>query len=143
WQIEWKWDGIRAQLIRRDESVALWSRGDERIDDTFPELVSAGQALPPGTVLDGEILVWRDDRPAPFAALQKRLGRRSPGKAILAQAPAVLIAYDLLESDGEDIRPLPLVERRSRLEAVVARHASARIALSPLVEAAEWQALRE
>ena len=143
WQIEWKWDGIRAQLIRRDDSVALWSRGDERIDDTFPELVSAGQALPPGTVLDGEILVWRDDRPAPFAALQKRLGRRSPGNTILEQAPALFIAYDLLESDGEDIRTLPLVERRSRLEALLARYASARIRLSPLVEAAQWQALRE
>ncbi len=143
WQIEWKWDGIRAQLIRRAESLVLWSRGDERIDDAFPDLVAAGQVLPAGTVLDGEILVWRDERPAPFSALQKRLGRKAPGKAILEQAPATLIAYDLLEVDGEDIRSLPMVERRRRLEQVVSQHATPRIRLSPLVEAESWETLRE
>src|SRR5689334_17055445 len=82
WQIEWKWDGIRAQLIRRGGQVYVWSRGDELINDSFPELVAAGVALPNGTALDGEIVVWERTRVAPFNALQKRLGRKAPAKAL-------------------------------------------------------------
>lgn len=142
WQAEWKWDGIRAQLIRRESSVWLWSRGDELISDAFPELVAAGAALPEGTVLDGEIVVWQGERAAPFNALQKRLGRKAPGKKLLADAPVSLVAYDVLEIDGIDARMQPLVERRERLEAVLASTAAPALRLSPIVRAQDWNALR-
>ena len=142
WQIEWKWDGIRAQLIRRGGAVYLWSRGEELINDTFPDLVAAGSSLPDGTVIDGEIVVWQDNRAAPFNVLQKRLGRKAPGKAMLAQAPASLIAYDLLEIEGRDTRMQPLVERREALEALLdAPGISASLRLSPIVRAADWDEL--
>jgi DNA ligase-1 len=140
WLIEWKWDGIRGQLIRRGAGVYLWSRGDDLINDAFPELVEAGAFLPAGTVLDGEIVVWEEGRAAPFNVLQQRIGRKTPGKALLAKAPATLIAYDLLELHGEDLRANPLAERRAALESLLAA-APPRIRLSPLVEAADWAAL--
>jgi DNA ligase-1 len=142
WQVEWKWDGIRAQLIRRGGSVWLWSRGDELINDTFPDLVAVGSALPDGTVLDGEIVVWQGERAAPFNALQKRLGRKAPGKSMMEKAPASLIAYDLLEIDGIDARMKPLAERREQLEALMARIDAPCLRLSPLVRAADWDELR-
>jgi len=142
WQIEWKWDGIRAQLLRRGDDAYLWSRGDELINEAFPELLESGAALPPGTAIDGEIVVWDGEHPAPFGALQKRLGRKAPGRTILAQSPVVLIAYDLLEVDGGDIRGLSMVERRARLEALIEDSAPPHLRLSPLVEAADWDALR-
>ena len=142
WQAEWKWDGIRAQLIRRESSVWLWSRGDELINDAFPELVAAGAALPEGTVLDGEIVVWQGERAAPFNALQKRLGRKAPGKKLLADAPVSLIAYDVLELDGRDARMQPLAERRERLEAVLEPMTTPALRLSPVVKAQDWNALR-
>ena len=167
WQIEWKWDGIRGQLIRRGAEVHLWSRGDDLIDDSFPELIDAGASLPPGTALDGEVVVWEggraasfnaprqtiasaaldsgiavweDGRAASFNALQQRIGRKSPGKALIAKAPATLIAYDLLELHGEDLRAKPLTERRALLESLLAS-APPCIRLSPLVEATDWDAL--
>jgi DNA ligase-1 len=133
---------VRAQLIRRSAAVYLWSRGDELINDTFPELVAAGAALPEGTVIDGEIVVWRDERAAPFNALQKRLGRKAPTKTLMAQAPAVLIAYDLLELDARDIRMQPLAERRERLESVLSGIDAPALRLSPLVRADDWAALK-
>ena len=142
WQIEWKWDGIRAQVIRRGGAVYVWSRGDELINETFPDLVAAAATLPEGTVVDGEIVVWLDDRAAPFNALQKRLGRKAPGKAMLAQAPATLVAYDLLELDAKDIRMQPLAERRERLETLLARTGiSPALRVSPVVRAADWNEL--
>ena len=142
WQVEWKWDGIRAQLIRRGAHVYLWSRGDELINDSFPDLVAAGAALPDGTALDGEIVVWEGERVAPFGALQKRLGRKAPAKSLLAEAPAALIAYDLLERDGTDIRGEPLVQRRAALESLMASlPADSVLRLSPLVDAESWDAL--
>jgi DNA ligase-1 len=142
WQAEWKWDGIRAQLIRRGGAVWLWSRGDELINDTFPELVTAGAALPDGTVIDGEIVVWQNERAAPFGTLQKRLGRKAPGKSLIAQAPASLIAYDLLERGGRDIRLQPLVERREQLEALLSESGMPPcLRLSPIVRASEWSEL--
>jgi DNA ligase-1 len=121
WLVEWKWDGIRGQLIQRQGGTFLWSRGEELIHDAFPELLEAAACLPPGTVLDGEVLVWQPGRPhpAPFAQLQRRLGRRRPGRALLAECPVVLVAYDLLEWHGEDIRAWPLSRRRSALEALL------------------------
>ena len=140
WQIEWKWDGIRGQLIRRGADVYLWSRGDDLINDSFPELVHAGRGLPEGTAIDGEIVVWSGDRAAPFSALQRRIGRKTPGKALIKEAPASLIAYDVLELRGVDMRPKPLAERRAALESLLAS-APPDIRLSPLVEAADWNAL--
>jgi DNA ligase-1 len=142
WQVEWKWDGVRAQLIRRSGAVYLWSRGDELINDTFPELVAAGAALPDGTVIDGEIVIWRDEHAAPFNALQKRLGRKTPSKALMTQAPAALIAYDLLEVDARDVRMQPLAERRQRLEGLLAGVDAPALRLSPLVRAEDWVALK-
>ena len=120
WQCEWKWDGIRAQLIRRQNQVLVWSRGDEMVTQTFPEIARVGHALPDGTVLDGEILAWRKDLPQPFARLQRRLGRKSPGAKMLREFPVVFLAYDLLEWNGEDWRTHPLAERRRKLESAVA-----------------------
>lgn len=119
WLAEYKWDGIRGQLILRGGVHHLWSRGEELITDRFPELVRALDWLPPGTVLDGEIMAWRDG-PLPFSALQTRIGRRTLTRAVLERAPAILMAYDLLEQDGQDIRTLPLADRRARLEALLA-----------------------
>jgi len=140
WLLEWKWDGIRLQLIRRGETVALWSRGEERLDGRFPEIEHAAAALPAGTVIDGELLAWRigEPRPLPFSALQTRIQRRRPGAAILAQAPARVMAYDLLELGGEDLRARPLHERRALLEATLAALDDPHLAASPRVEARDW-----
>ena len=148
WQVEWKWDGIRAQLVRRQGNVQLWSRGDELISEAFPELIQAGQGeLVEDAVVDGELLVWRNDAPAPFADLQKRLGRKRPERRIQANLPVVLLVYDLLELAGEDLRSLPLAMRREKLEALLqAREngphtTSRRLLLAPLLTAPTWEAL--
>lgn len=140
WQVEWKWDGIRAQLIRRGGRTFLWSRGEEVITGRFPEVVLAAEALPDGHVLDGEVLAWNDDQPLPFARLQLRIGRQTPTRQVLAQSPAAFMAYDLLEHGGDDIRALPLRERRARLEATLAAHAPA-VKVSPLVADDDWPGL--
>ena len=118
WQLEWKWDGIRGQLIHRSSGCSLWSRGEELINDAFPELITLAESLPQGTVLDGEVVVWQpqEEAPEPFASLQRRLGRKAPSAALQRQCPACFIAYDLLEHSGVDLRPQPLEERRRRLE---------------------------
>ena len=118
WQVEWKWDGIRAQLIRRQWQTFLWSRGEELITDRFPELEALGALLPEGTVIDGEVLPWKDGAPLPFAQMQRRIGRKVLGPKILAEVPVVLVGYDLLELNGEDIRERPLEWRRAQLEAL-------------------------
>ena len=119
WQAEWKWDGIRSQLIRRDGQTFIWSRGEELVTDRFPEIAGAADFLPDGTVIDGEIMPWRDGAPLPFAQLQRRIGRKTLGAKILAEVPVVLIAYDLLELDGRDLRDEPLVDAASRARDVV------------------------
>ncbi len=140
WQVEWKYDGIRAQLIRRGGQNYLWSRGEELITERFPEL--AALQLPEGTVLDGEILIWSEfDTPAPFADLQKRIGRKTLSATMLAELPAVLVAYDLIEQEGVDLRALPQHERRVLLEALAASRSGAPLLLSPLVQAPSWHAL--
>ncbi len=120
WQVEWKWDGIRAQLLRRQGESLIWTRGDELVTETFPEIAEAAEALPDGTVMDGEILVWADDLPKPFARLQRRLGRKVVSPKMRAAFPVVFLAYDLLEVAGEDWRGRPLSERRAQLETVIA-----------------------
>jgi len=147
WQVEWKWDGIRAQLIRRQGRVFLWSRGEELVTDRYPEIAQAGALLPDGTVIDGEILSWKDGVVQSFGHLQRRIGRKTLGKKILHDVPVVLMAYDLLEHDGSDIRTLPLVERRMRLEQIVAAlPVDWNLLLSPLIASVSWRelaALRE
>jgi DNA ligase-1 len=137
WQLEWKWDGIRAQLIRRGGRVVLWSRGEERLDGRFPEVEAAAAALPEGTVLDGELLAWRDGAPLPFAALQTRIQRKRPGAKVLAEAPVRFVAFDLLEADGVDVRDRPLRTRRARLDALVDGTA---LGLSPVLDPPDWTA---
>lgn len=141
WLIEWKWDGIRAQLVKRGGEVAVWTRGEELVSDRYPELQAMGLELPDGTVLDGEILVWRDGRAQPFAELQKRIGRKTLGPKLLRELPVALCVYDLLEEGGVDLRALPQHERRQRLEQLVAAHPHAQLELSPLVRGADWAAL--
>lgn len=140
WQVEWKWDGIRAQLIRRGGATFLWSRGQEVITDRFPEVVSAAAGLPDGTVLDGEVLAWQGEAPLPFAALQLRIGRQNPTRQALAAAPAAFMAYDVLEWEGNDVRPRPLAQRRALLERLVPAHAP-RLWLSAVVDASSWDEL--
>jgi DNA ligase-1 len=144
WQPEWKWDGIRAQLVRRAGCVWLWSRGEDLLTGRFPEVELTGGVLPDGTVLDGELLPWLDGAPLPFAQMQRRIGRKTLSRKILAEVPVVLLAYDLLEDGGADVRSLPLVERRARLEELVAAlPGGAAIRLSPVIEAPTWEALVE
>ena len=149
WQLEWKWDGIRGQLIHRRAGCSLWSRGEELINDAFPELIELAATLPTGTVLDGEVIVWQPEAtaPEPFASLQRRLGRKAPSAALQRQCPACFIAYDLLEQGGDDLRPLPLAERRRRLEALRAEWLEAgaasgqRLRLPPTLPLQRWEEL--
>ncbi|PRZ54786.1 ATP-dependent DNA ligase [Paraburkholderia fungorum] len=152
WLIEWKWDGIRAQLVKRGGRVWLWSRGEDLITERFPEVAALGEALPDGFVIDGEILAWEPGAvaPLPFARLQPRIARKTLTKKILADSPAALLAYDLLEAAGEDLRMTPLAGRRAQLDALAASLDStlARdlLRVSPLVSGADWRelgALRE
>jgi DNA ligase-1 len=143
WQAEWKWDGIRSQLIRRGGRSYLWSRGDDLITDRFPEVIEASEWLPDGTVIDGEILPWRDGRPLPFAQLQRRIGRKNLTPKIRADIPIVILAYDILEIEGIDVREQPMSWRRAKLaELVGGANAESRILLSPVAEAKSWDDIR-
>jgi DNA ligase 1 len=138
WLLEWKWDGIRAQLIRRGGRTFLWSRGEELLAGRFPEIEAVGALLPDGTVIDGELLPWLDDGPLPFAQLQRRIGRKNLGQKMMGEVPVVLIAYDLLEEAGIDLRTSPLAERRHRLGTLVATLPGDRIMLSEPVSVPSW-----
>ena len=144
WQAEWTWDGIRGQLILRDGVHYVWSRGEELMTDRFPEFARACDFVPNGTVLDGEILVWGDEKPQNFNALQARIGRKTVPKKLLQSAPVILYAYDLLEWGGTDLRAQPLAERRETLEALCADlPADAPIKLAPSLPFDNWQALAD
>jgi DNA ligase-1 len=138
WLVEWKWDGIRAQLIRRGGDVWLWSRGEELVTERFPEIAAAAARLADGAVIDGEIMAYREGA-LPFAILQKRIGRKALTRRVLAQAPAALLCYDLLEHGGSDIREQPLSERRARLDAMLKKVPTDRLVLSPEVAAPDWE----
>jgi DNA ligase-1 len=150
WMVEWKYDGIRGQVVRRGGKVWIWSRGEELVTERFPEIEALAQPLPDGTVLDGEILVWKEEpdpgtgeilgRPAPFALLQQRIGRKNLTKKVLAEAPVSFMAYDLLEQDGADLRGLTQRERRSRLEALLA---GTGFQLSPVETGGSWLAFAQ
>ncbi len=163
WFIEWKWDGIRAQLVKRDGQIWVWSRGEELVSERFPELCELARCLPDGTVIDGEILVWKHapETPAgelfdaastgepsadgfgvqPFALLQQRIGRKNLTAKVLQDAPVAVLAYDLLEWQGDDWRQREHRERRVQLEAVVGQCPSPQLMLSPPVSGADWQDL--
>jgi len=144
WHAEWKWDGIRGQLILRHRQHHLWSRGEELMTDRFPEFARAVDFLPDGTVIDGEVLAWDGDTPMPFAALQKRIGRKTVPKKLLTEAPAMLYAYDLLEDGGTDIRALTFAERRTRLEEHLANQPEvAPLRLSPQIRFDNWETLAQ
>ena len=161
WQVEWKWDGIRAQLVKRDGRLWIWSRGEELVSDRFPELHSLTGSLPDGTVIDGEIVVWKTPPPAdvapedfslddasstsadapavqPFALLQQRIGRKTLSKKILEEIPVVVLAYDLLEWQGEDWRSRPQHERRTQMEQVISKAADPVLRPSPVLTGADW-----
>ena len=139
WQVEWKYDGIRGQIVKRAGQVWIWSRGEELVTERFPEIVALASSLPDGTVLDGEILVWASGGekgvPATFALLQQRIGRKTLGKKILLDAPVTFMAYDLLEVLGQDIRMQTQHERRQQLEEVLRTTA---LKLSPIERLASW-----
>jgi DNA ligase-1 len=142
WQAEWKWDGIRAQLVRRGGAVYVWSRGEELMSGRFPEVEAAARFLPEGTVLDGELLPWSGDAPLPFSEMQRRIGRTKLTHAILAEVPVRLLAFDVLELGGADVRPRPLGERRDALEQLVsALPTGAPVTPSPIVPCDGWPEL--
>jgi len=141
WLAEWKWDGIRSQLIRRKGECFIWSRGEDVITERFPEIVSAAAKLPEGVVLDGELVAWRDGAIRPFSDLQQRIGRKKLSPAILTSVPVRFLAYDLLEEDYVDIRALPLSKRRQRLEALIANAPVEAFEVSAAVSAADWTEL--
>lgn len=137
WQVEWKWDGIRSQLVRRQGQCFIWSRGEDLVTERFPEIVSAAKQLPDGIVLDGELVAWRDGSIQPFADLQTRIGRKKLTAAVLQAVPVRFLAYDLLEHEHEDLRPLSLRERRARLEELLSG-APEVLSLSSVVTAGSW-----
>ncbi len=142
WAAERKWDGIRGQLVLRGGAHFLWSRGEDLMTDRFPELGRLTDFVPAGTVIDGEVLAWAEGAPLSFNALQKRLGRKTVPKKLLSEAPVILLAYDLLEWEGEDIRAAPFAERRATLDALTAAlPGEAPLRVSPLLAFADWDEL--
>ena len=141
WLAEWKYDGIRAQIVKRSRAVHVWSRGEELMNGRFPEIELLAADLPDGTVLDGEVLVIKDGQPQAFNLLQQRIGRKTLTKKVLQDAPVGFMAYDLLEIENQDIRSQPQQARRSQLEAQLKDRSGWMI--SPLVQATDWQQLAE
>ena len=147
WQAEWKWDGIRGQIIKRNDELFVWSRGEELLTPKFPEFDVLQTLLPNGIAVDGEIISLKSEsingtfEPLPFALLQTRIGRKNISKKQLTEAPVGFIAYDLLELDGKDTRELTLIERRSYLKDIIHGLGLSFVQLSPVIEAASWEAL--
>ena len=141
WQVEWKWDGIRAQLVKRAGQLWIWTRGEELATDRFPELAALAIYMPDGTVLDGEIVVWNEARVQSFALLQQRINRKTLNAKLLAKVPVAMLVYDLLEWQGEDWRQRAQTERREQLEQVVAACGQPVLQLSPLLQGEDWNDL--
>ena len=148
---EWKWDGIRGQVIRRDDQTFIWSRGEELMENRWPEIESAAACLPNGTVLDGEILASRvgphgETEVLPFAQLQRRIGRKTVGKKLLTEVPVIFHAFDLIEKEGQDIRELPMFQRREKLDLLLADIEHPHLCLTKLIAGQswdEWTTIRE
>ena len=143
WRLEYKWDGIRGQLIKRDTGAYLWSRGEELVNHVFPEIIEMAENLPDGTVLDGEILCWQKDvrKPMAFASLQRRLGRKTVNKKLLKECPTVFLAYDILEHKSIDIRAYNLRDRLKLLESVQQNYNHPCLVIDNEKEFAEWEEL--
>ncbi len=141
WRAEWKWDGIRAQIIKRQNQVFIWTRGEELVTDIFPELKQAAIFLPNGTVIDGEIVPWNGHAPKNFAELQRRIGRKNVSKKILNEIPVILVAYDLLEFSGADIRHKALSWRVETLSDLIVQLPEDRFIPSTHIPAGSWQTL--
>jgi DNA ligase 1 len=142
WCAEWMWEGTRAQVVKRRGMVFIWSRAGELITGAFPELTDAAENLPDGTVIDGEILPWKDGSPLPFSLLQKRIGRQSPTRKVVEEIPVIFIAFDLLELQDKDMRTGPLCKRRTALETLLGPPVfKDRICLSEMLEDASWEDL--
>ncbi len=139
WQIEYKWDGIRGQIIRRNGEVFIWSRGEELVTGQFPELIDAIEKMNDDFVMDGEILACKNGDVLNFTELQKRLNRKTISKKLMEETPVVFFAYDLLEMEQQDIRLHPVSERRRRLEALLETESPAAIFLSPVISADNWE----
>ena len=119
WIAEWKWDGIRGQIIKREKKLFVWSRREENLTERFPELEELINFIPDGSVLDGELVAWNGEQPLNFNSLQKRIGRKKVSKSLIESVPVILIAYDLLEFKGKDIRSQKFNLRRSKLETLI------------------------
>jgi DNA ligase 1 len=143
WQAEWKWDGIRGQVIKRNGELFVWSRGEELMTEKFPEYHSLQAVLPDGIAIDGEIIPCVDRKPLPFALLQTRIGRKNVTKKQLQEAPIAFFCYDLLEFNGEDWRNNSLEERRTKLEEIVASINHPALIISPVVPFDTWEQLAE
>ncbi|NNE25623.1 MAG: ATP-dependent DNA ligase [Saprospiraceae bacterium] len=141
WTAEWKWDGIRGQLIKRQGDIFLWSRGEELVTEKYPEIEALVSFLPDGIVLDGEILAYKDNLPLDFQAMQKRIGRKSVGAKLLNDIPVIFMAYDILEHNGEDIRNSSFTKRRKVLETIVPKLNHSSLMLSPTIAFESWEAL--
>jgi DNA ligase 1 len=141
WQAEWKWDGIRGQIIKRNGELFVWSRGEELMTEKFPEYHSLQEHLPDGIAIDGEIIPSIDQKPLPFALLQTRIGRKNLTKKQLQEAPIAFFAYDLLEYGGADWRGKPLEERRRQLEELVLKTAHPTLIISPVIPFNTWEEL--
>ena len=139
WLVEWKWDGIRAQLLRRPGACYIWTRGEELVTDRYPEARDAAYGLPDGTVLDGEILAWSEETGVmPFTILQRRLGRKTVGKKLLQDIPICFMAYDLIEHEGQDMRQQTTTERRALLDMLLDQ-AGPVLKISPLLSVTSWE----
>jgi DNA ligase-1 len=143
WQAEWKWDGIRGQMIKRNNELFIWSRGEELITEKFPEYHSLTGILHNGIVLDGEIIPSINKKPLPFALLQTRIGRKNVTKKHLQEAPIAFFAYDILEYEGKDIREQPLEKRRALLEEIVAGINQPVLLISPVISFSSWEQLAQ
>ena len=141
WQAEWKWDGIRGQMIKRNNELFVWSRGEELMTEKFPEYFILKDLLPDRIVLDGEIIPAVDGKPLPFAVLQTRIGRKNISKKQLQEAPISFFVYDLLEYNNEDWREKPLSERRKKLEEIILPIQNKAIQLSPIIGFNSWDEL--
>ncbi|MCH2214237.1 MAG: ATP-dependent DNA ligase [Flavobacteriales bacterium] len=139
WQFEYKWDGIRGQLIHRNGEIYIWSRGEELITERFPELEGLKEILPYDCVIDGEIMAFKDGKPLTFNHLQTRIGRKKISKKILTDSPVVLVAYDLLEEKGDDLRTTPMESRRIKLESVISQTKSPVLLISEKIEPRSWK----
>lgn len=143
WLAEWKWDGIRGQLIRRAGQSFIWSRGEELVNEKFPEILEFLDLIPEGTVIDGEILAFKEERPLPFSILQTRITRKTLSKKILLEAPVSFIGFDLLEWEGKDLRDEPLTQRKKLLEELVNTINHPKFNLSETLSFSSWEELTQ